>query len=167
MDRCEETSQYGRMGTRYILPATPPQKTEGSKNQPKPVSLNHDTDGVHPGSHHVLDTQLTDNWCSDVYTIILSPTHRSSVSFPIIHQAMLPLPLPPAMLPINSIVSPHHNSYKTHIFNIIGKAQLDAALITFFSSFCLPNPHPHSPRDPELCQFLGNAEVCPVPLPLF
>lgn len=53
-----ETSQHGLMVTHYLLPAAPSQKTEGSEDQPKAVSLNHE--GSHPASQRVLHTQHTD-----------------------------------------------------------------------------------------------------------
>lgn len=40
-------AQLGCTVTHYILLATPPQKREGSKDQPKPVSLNHNSNGIH------------------------------------------------------------------------------------------------------------------------
>lgn len=40
-----ETSQHGLMVTGYLLPAVPPQKAGGSKDQPKAVSLSLDTEG--------------------------------------------------------------------------------------------------------------------------
>lgn len=40
-------AQLGCTVTHYILLATPPQKAEASKDQPKPVSLNHNPNGIH------------------------------------------------------------------------------------------------------------------------
>lgn len=126
-------SQHGWLVTRYLLPAALPQKTEGSKDQPKAVSLNHDTDGGHPGSHHTLITSAL------TFTLFSFPQPRVPLTLHELshHASGHALLQPPAILSTNSSISPYQNYYKPHTFIIIVKAQLDAAPIpiTFYFLF--------------------------------
>lgn len=96
-------AQLGCTVTHYILLATPPQKTEGSEDQPKPVSLNHNPSGIHLAIMcwipNIMTTDVLTSHCPLFPTLVF----RSSSKLQIItHQAVLCL----SMLSINSLIGP-------------------------------------------------------------